>query len=441
MGAFDDPQIEVGVFTTPMATVDGKQIAEVKAMQMFPWFGTKKAAQNEAIHMANMARELWRDAQNELCRQVATQWVQLWLIQRKIKNTQQQKQLLLHLEQLAVHKLATAAGQPANKQNAQKRDNMNNETGGKTQQTGMNMGGATSSMPTTAAAPANNMQGNMTASNMTPMGNNAQGGLAEILQLQLQIAETENNNESLLSQFNAEKIKFNTLLNRYPQATVALPDSLQLPYLAAEQATHMPDNNPTLEMIKEEALALHAKESMNKKMGLPMIGVGVQYMVIGKNPTTNTNSTMDMISPTPTMNNMNGKDMIMPMVAITVPIYRNKHKAANKEIQLLKLANQQQYVATENQLNIDIALAKHLINDEVRKIKLYRKQVQLVKSTYELTIQAFANGQTNLDALITVQQQLLDYTLKHDQAVATFYTNNATLNKLIMSYELEYDEN
>ena len=51
-GAYQDPELEMGFFLEPMDIIGGKQVAEFKLMQMFPWFGTKKAAQTEATHMA-----------------------------------------------------------------------------------------------------------------------------------------------------------------------------------------------------------------------------------------------------------------------------------------------------------------------------------------------------------------------------------------------------
>lgn len=50
-GAFADPELEIGFFVKPMETLMGKQIADFTLMQMFPWFGTRKAARSEASEM------------------------------------------------------------------------------------------------------------------------------------------------------------------------------------------------------------------------------------------------------------------------------------------------------------------------------------------------------------------------------------------------------
>jgi hypothetical protein len=60
---------------------------------------------------------------------------------------------------------------------------------------------------------------------------------------------------------------------------------------------------------------------MDKKMSYPMLGVGLQYSVIGKR--------MDMGHAGLPVTEMNGMDMIMPMVSISLPLYRSKYKHNN----------------------------------------------------------------------------------------------------------------
>ncbi|MDR2765745.1 MAG: TolC family protein, partial [Tannerella sp.] len=65
-GAWQDPQLDMGFFLQPMEITDGKQVANIQWMQMFPWFGTRKAARTEAQHMAQMAFEQFRETRNQL---------------------------------------------------------------------------------------------------------------------------------------------------------------------------------------------------------------------------------------------------------------------------------------------------------------------------------------------------------------------------------------
>ena len=99
-GAFSDPELEMGFFFKPMEQLSGKQVADFTLMQMFPWFGTRKAARNEATEMARMAYEQFRETRNNLFYEVKSQWYQLNNLNEQYKNTAANLELLKQLEPL-----------------------------------------------------------------------------------------------------------------------------------------------------------------------------------------------------------------------------------------------------------------------------------------------------------------------------------------------------
>ncbi|WP_303884900.1 TolC family protein [Dysgonomonas mossii] len=74
---------------------------------------------------------------------------------------------------------------------------------------------------------------------------------------------------------------------------------------------------------------------------------------------------------------------------------------------------------------------KHLLDDAARKIALYKKQEELAKTTYNLIIQEFVSGKSDLTNVIQVQRQLLDYQLKEAESIASYNTMVASIEKLI----------
>ncbi len=69
------------------------------------------------------------------------------------------------------------------------------------------------------------------------------------------------------------------------------------------------------------------------------------------------------------MSAMNGKDMIMPMVTVTLPVYRKKYNAMAKEADLLKTAASQNYQAESNSLQAEYYQAIQLYQDAQRRAK------------------------------------------------------------------------
>jgi outer membrane protein TolC len=429
MGAYEDPQLDIGFFLKPMDLVDGRQIAQFQLMQMFPWFGVKKAAQTEARYMAKMAFEEFREFRDNLFLEVYTQWYALCALQQKRINSEENKKLLQQLESLAVGKFSAGSGGKKTEDRRQETRNKGQETGSGSM-SGMNMGASQ-----TASGNSSGNQENMGGMNMS---SSASSGMSEVLRIQLELAELESNIESLLSEITAAKARFNALLNRPADHAVNIPDEFfQIPYLldVTSVLQQMTEQNPMLGMLKEKSLAHEAHLEMEKKMAYPMFGIGLQYMLIGKTPESATNGsdmgTMPSDANDNTVKSMNGKDMIMPMVSISIPIFRNKYKAAQRESRLLRQANEEKYADTFNRLQAELYRYKHQLDDAVRKIRLYKKQAGLARTTCELVIQEFASGKSELSDVIQVQRQLLDYRLKETEAIAAYNTMVANIQKLI----------
>ena len=61
-GSLPDPELTAGVMLRPMELVNGRQVADLKLMQMFPWFGVLRNAKDEMSLMAKAKFEVFRDA-------------------------------------------------------------------------------------------------------------------------------------------------------------------------------------------------------------------------------------------------------------------------------------------------------------------------------------------------------------------------------------------
>ncbi|KAA6333187.1 hypothetical protein EZS27_018380, partial [termite gut metagenome] len=393
-GAYQDPQLEIGYFLKPMEIIDGRQVANFQLMQMFPWFGTKKAAQTEAVHMAKMAFEKFRETRDNLYLNVYIQWFTLCRLQQKLINNRENRELLTRLEELAIRKFSSPVSGfgssysvPASTAQSST-PNMGSN--------GMSMGGSTNPQPVPAAS----------NSNMSSMGTTgdamggASSGMSDVLRIRLEMAELDNNIESILSEIKAEKAGLNALLNRPADSEIIISDSFgQIPFLfdTASAMARITHQNPMLEMINEEGLAYKAKAEMDRKMSYPMLGIGLQYMLINKSkPTASPMKAEPDMSNDGMSSNMNGKDMVMPMLSVSIPIYRNKYKAQQRESGFRQRESQEKYINTLNTLEAELYKTTHLLDDASRKIALYKKQSELAQTTYNLIVQEFISGKSDL---------------------------------------------
>ena len=411
VGSLPDPQLEMGIFLSPMEVLSGNQVADIKLMQMFPWFGVIKNAKDEMSLMAKMKFEAFRDAKLQVYYDVQRAWFDLYKVRQNIRISEKNVELLKTIERLTLVKFRSGSSASS----AASGGNMSGSSVPTTTSgsSGMNtMGGGSGT--STASRPATS-SGSVSMSSAT-----GASGLSEVYQIQIEAASLEDNIASLQTEEQSAVARFNSLLNRPPKTPVAVADllstePLDIAYLSVNDS--MFTRNPMLGMLAYEQQSLAARTKMQKQMGLPMVGVGLNYTVINKNEMSTSA--------------MNGQDMIMPMLTVTLPIYRKKYKAMQAETRFLKTASEQSYQATANMLQSQYYEALQQYNDAGRRMKLFDNQSQLAKKSLDISIKTFSSSASGLSDILRIRQQLLDYELKQVEAVVEFNKAEALIKRLI----------
>ncbi len=421
VGSLPDPNLNVGVFLKPMELVAGNQVADIQLMQMFPWFGVLKNAKDEMSLMANAKFESFRDAKLQVFLDVQRSWYDMHKVRQNIRISQKNIEILQTIERLAIvrFKAGPSANNPSSFGNTPSSVSSLSPSSGSS---GMNsMGGSSGnsassvSSPSSSAMPGNSM-GSLSSSS----------GLTDVYRIQIEISDVQNSIELLKNQLNTLAAQFNSYLNRPSESPVTLPDTLiadnfQLSLLALSDTTLR--NNPMLSMLQFEQQSLEARKQMVTKMGYPMVGFGLNYTVVQQNPMSSSS--------------MNGKDMIMPMVTATLPIYRKKYNAMKAEADLLKSATAQNYKATANGLKTEYYQAIQLNQDAKRRIKLYADQNHLASKSLEIMLRSFASSGVDLTDILRVRQQTLDYEYKQMEAIADYNTSVAWLQRLMAFSQIQ----
>ncbi|MBP6635008.1 MAG: TolC family protein [Paludibacter sp.] len=410
-----DPQLEMGFFLSPMELMAGNQVADVKLMQMFPWFGVLKNAKDEMSLMAKAKYEAFVDAKLQVYFDVQSIWFDLYKVRQNLIISANNLELLKTIERLSIAKLKTgstsnASNSASGKMQGNGASGLSASSGGMSD--GMNNNARSSGLVTSAKA-------NGVSAPMNAAMSSGNSSLVDIYRIQTEIQELENSILLLKNEKQIIQSKFNSQLNRNLQLPVAVINSLpveplDIAYLTVSDSMFV--NNPMLTMLKYDQLSIDARKRMQQKMGLPMVGVGLNYSVISKSE----------MSTSP----MNGQDMIMPMLSVTLPIYRKKYKAMQTESGYLKAASKNNYVATANALKIAYLEALQQYHDAKRRIKLYQNQRELTQKSVDILLKSFAASTVGLTEIVQVQQQMLDYEMKEVEAVVDYNKAISQLKRL-----------
>ncbi len=417
VGSLPDPELSLGVFLSPMELIGGKQVADIRLMQMFPWFGVLKAAKDEMSLMAKARFESFRDAKFQVFFDLQQSWYELYKIQQATRISEKNLEILRTLERLSLVRFKSASPGGSSISPSVQPGNSSPSTSGSSgmQSMGGKPGSSSGKVPVSGS-------GSMQSS---PMASGS-SGLADIYRIQIEIGDLKNNIASLESRHNTVVARFNSFLNRPVQSPVSLPDTLiagalNIPLMMVSDS--MINNNPMLAMLKYEELSLDARKEMVTRMGYPMIGLGVNYSLI---------NTSEMSA-----SEMNGNDMIMPMVTVTLPFYRRKYKAMRAEADLQKTATMQGITAAENLLQSEYYAAVENYQDAQRRIALYTRQNQLANQSLNIMMKSFSASGAGLTDLLRVRQQILDYELKQVESLADFNIAIAQLNRLMAYSQIQ----
>lgn len=410
-GSLPDPQMGFSIFIMPMERYMGNQIGTISLMQMFPWFGTLGEAKNEMTFMAKAKFEEFNEAKSMLFYEVRTNWYALQLLEKEIAITINHIELLKTMEQIAIARFKSG-GQSSN--NSASTGNMRSSSTQNSNNTGSGMGGMNMQRQTTA--------GNSSSQRASQMGGmenmSSSGSMNDALRVQLEINELQNNLYLLEDSKSPIYARFKQLLNRkepmifsdsikaatMPISLIDIPDSIKL-------------NNPMLKMLEQEESAYTAQGKMNKKMGLPMVGIGLQYDIF--QPRANSESMM------------NGRNMIMPMASVSIPLWRKKYSSAIKESDYMRKSVIEQKQNLSNQLLVNYEDALKDYKDAERRVKLYQDQTLLANQVLNILIAQYTAQGGNFEEMLRMQQQLLNYRLKYLDAIIDGNIAVAMMQRLI----------
>ena len=347
-----------GVLSDPQLSAGlGKQLTTITIMQMFPWFGTLKAGREQMEYKAQEAYQKFREKSLSTAFNVEKQWYSILATQEKVKAVKQKRALLNDIKKVAIY-----------------------------------------------------LYKNYTAGRDTKM--------SDQLRLDAEEERLKEQTESLETQLTLQKQQFNITLHRQPNAALSLPDSIPLRQMPTFNWTEIERNNPKLAQYSAIQKAFKSQEEQTRAKGMPMIGVGLQYMLNGK---------VDM----PMMPNMNGKDMVMPMVSVTIPIYRKKITSAIHSAQLMERSAAYNYQSQLDALQSTYLSIEQRADDIKRKLKLYESEVSLLNRTLELMQKEYATGATSLTDILQTTRESIDYDLLKAEANAQYNTITAEAIQLI----------
>ena len=239
----------------------------------------------------------------------------------------------------------------------------------------------------------------------------------DVLKLQIRQNELQQQKEILEQQYVSEQAVFNNLLNRDKSIYVEVVDAMDVPEEDAMVSKEELTLNP--ELLKYDQLyeSVVKSELLNQKENAPSLGVGLDYVPVSERPG------MDFSD--------NGKDIVMPMVTLSIPIFNNKFKSVTKQNQLRQQEIELQKVERLNVLENAFTKAITQRNEARIAYNTQAKNLQQARDAEEILIKNYETGTIDFNDVLDIQELQLKFQTHQIQSVQLYYVQSAIINYLI----------
>ena len=172
------------------------------------------------------------------------------------------------------------------------------------------------------------------------------------------------------------------------------------------------------ELLKYDKLyaSVVQSELLNQKDKSPMIGFGLDYIPVEKRPG------LDFSD--------NGKDIFMPMVSLSIPIFNKKYTSSSKQNELKQLEIDAQKQSQFNKLQ---QLMDEALNERMASRISYNTQIknlEQAKNAETILIKSYESGTIDFNDVLDIQELQLKFQMGLINAVRNYYRQTTVINYL-----------
>jgi outer membrane protein TolC len=238
----------------------------------------------------------------------------------------------------------------------------------------------------------------------------------DVLRLQIRQNELQQEKEVLTQQSKGIQAAMNSLLNRDYDTDIVVVDTLEMPNEDTEFSFDALSLNP--ELLKYDKLyeSVTQSELLNLREAQPMFGFGVDYLPV------TARQDMNPID--------NGKDILMPMVSMTIPIFNNRYKSISKQNDLRQQEIQSQKDERLNILEAELAKAISQRNQARIKFSTQQKNLEQAENAEEILIKNYETGTIDFNDVLDIQELQLKFQMNQIESIKNYYVQSAVINYL-----------
>ncbi len=236
----------------------------------------------------------------------------------------------------------------------------------------------------------------------------------DVLRLQIRQNKLRERKRVLEETYAAEQAALNNLMNRDPSTPISITGTLELP--ALEDPAESAGLRMHPELLKYEKLyqSVASMELLNRKEAAPDFGLGLDYIPVQERAAMAFDD--------------NGKDILMPMVSLTMPIFNTRYDSRTRQNKLRQQELQALRQERENMLRSRWAEALALRNAARIRYETQEDNLSRAQNAEQILLRTYETGAIDFDELLEIHELQLSFQENKVGAVRDYFWQAAMVN-------------
>ncbi|MDR5591974.1 TolC family protein [Christiangramia sp. SM2212] len=238
----------------------------------------------------------------------------------------------------------------------------------------------------------------------------------EVLRLKMRQNDLEEQMKIIRLQLKALNIRFNKLLNINDE-NMEVQDTLIIPMQESENidlALH-----PELQRYDKFAESITNSEELNQQESAPKLGFGLDYVSVQER------TDMDFSD--------NGKDIVMPMVSFSVPIFNKKYRSISRQNEIRQEQISFDRNAALNDMESRLSSALNERASARIKFETQSDNLSQARDAEELLLKQYETGTIDFDDVLDIQEIQLNIQMNLIEAVSSWFRQDAVVEYLTLN--------
>jgi len=238
---------------------------------------------------------------------------------------------------------------------------------------------------------------------------NNKATMSDVLKIKVQKNELHSKIFQNMNEIIALSKNFNRLLQRDKEALLSIVDSLNVLDIQIPKSNIK--DHPRLSKLEQLQSVYDNENALINKEKLPHLGFGLDYVLV------NERSDISITD--------NGKDIVMPMVSLSIPIFNKKYKSQLHKIEIQKDALVSKKHIEQKQLEIALEKAVLELDNAILSVVAAQKNKEETQLAINVDLKAYETGILDYDKILRLQLQKIKFQLMEINAVKTAFVAKA----------------